>query len=132
MAAAASWYKAQGYVVEDVSAGKSWDLEVTRDSEVRRVEVKGSAGIRDAVDLTANEVRSATDWSPCDLFVVDSIELIVGPDSVRTRGGRSRLWADWTPAPDALEPVAYSHLLPLGPQRLDIVTSIEHLEARRD
>ena len=50
MAAAASWYAAQGYTVEDVSARKSWDLEAVRDDEVRRVEVKGSAGIRDAVD----------------------------------------------------------------------------------
>lgn len=129
MAAAASWYTAQGYAVDDVSARKSWDLEVTRDGEVRRIEVKGSAGVRDAVDLTANEVLNATDWSPCDLFVVDRIELVDDSGVVRTGGGRSRLWADWTPAPDALQPVAYSHLLPLDPEQLHVPTSIEHVEA---
>ena len=41
MAAAASWYTAQGYAVEDVSARKSWDLEATRGDEVRRIEVRG-------------------------------------------------------------------------------------------
>ena len=130
MAAAASWYTAQGYAVEDVSARKSWDLEATRGDEVRRIEVKGSAGVRDAVDLTANEVRNATDWSPCDLFVVDGIELTDDGRAVLTGAGRSRLWANWTPAPDALEPVAYSHLLPLDPETLDVHTSIEHLADR--
>ena len=94
MAAAASWYTAQGYAVEDVSARKSWDLEATRGDEVRRIEVKGSAGVRDAVDLTANEVRNATDWSPCDLFVVDGIELTDDGRAVLTGAGRSRLWAN--------------------------------------
>lgn len=128
MAAATSWYEVQGYEVEDVSARKSWDLEATRGDEVRRIEVKGSAGVRDAVDLTANEVRNATDWSPCDLFVVDGINLIEDGGTVRTGGGRSRRWADWTPAPDALEPVAFSHLLPVDPQELDVPTVIEHVE----
>lgn len=40
--------------------------------------------MRDAIDLTVNEVRNATDWSPCDLFVVDTIELLEDGGTVRT------------------------------------------------
>ena len=63
-----------------------------------------------------------------ELFFVDAMALM--SVFVRTRGGRSRLWTNWTPAPDALELVAYSHLLPLDPETLDVHTSIEHLAER--
>jgi hypothetical protein len=63
------------------------------------------------VDLTANEVRNAVDWIPTDLFVVDHIDVTEVDGIIRTRGGRARRWADWTPAADALEPTKYSYLL---------------------
>jgi hypothetical protein len=40
---------------------------------------------RDAVDLTANEVRNAMGWLATDLFVVDGIELHETPGSIETR-----------------------------------------------
>ncbi len=63
-----------------------------------------------------------------ELFFVDAMALM--SVFVRSGGGRSRLSANWTPAPDALEPVAYSHLLPLDPETLDVHASIEHLADR--
>jgi hypothetical protein len=127
MAVAMAWYEGQGYTVEDVSATKSWDLEAARDGELRRVEVKGSTGARDAVDLTANEVRNATSWIPTDLFVVDRIMVDEAPGLIRTSGGRSRRWAEWSPAAAALEPVTYSYLLASGPDRVDVVMTREHV-----
>jgi hypothetical protein len=116
MEAAKSWYTAQGYAVEDVSSRKSWDLEATRGEDVRRIEVKGSARVRDAVDLTANEVRNARGWSPTDLFVVDQIELRENGATIQTSGGRARLWSTWRPTSESLQPLMYSHLLPDDPK----------------
>lgn len=67
--------------------------------------------MRDAVDLMANEVRNAVDWIPTDLFVVDRIDVTEVDGNIRTRGGRARRWADWTPPATRS---AYEVQLPLG------------------
>jgi hypothetical protein len=129
MAVATSWYEAQGYIVDDVSDRESWDLEARRSSEERRIEVKGAAGARDAVDLTKNEVRNASAWATTDLFVVDSIQVREVSGVIQTSGGRARRWGDWTPTSASLEATMYSHLLFPNAELLDVHTSISHMDS---
>jgi hypothetical protein len=128
MAVATSWYTAQGYEVVDVGAVRPWDLEATRGNERRRVEVKGSAGLRDAVDLTVGEVRNAGEWMPTDLFVVDSIEVTEVNGVIHTNAGRCRRWAEWSPSPESLQALTFSHVLASAPQRLTVSNSVEHTD----
>ena len=113
VAVATAWYQEHGYTVEDVGSRRSWDLEAAKAGELRRIEVKGSRPIRDAVDLTINEVTNAQRWPATDLIVVDQIRAEVGPNGViTTSGGRVRCWLNWVPDDDSWRPVVVSHLLP--------------------
>jgi hypothetical protein len=132
VATAIRWYDEQGYTVKNVGATEAWDLETSRGSELRRVEVKGSAGPRDAVGLTMGEVLNAGEWSPVDLFVVDNIERSEEGGVIRTSGGRVRRWPDWRPATESLQPLTYSHVLPPSPQRPRVVVEMDHPELTRD
>jgi Protein NO VEIN, C-terminal len=117
VAVAMAWYQARGYAVEDVGSHKSWDLEASRTGDNRRIEVKGSTSLRDAVDLTVNEVTNAREWSSTDLMVVDQIRLETDPNGlITTSGGRVRRWENWAPAEDSLFAVVLSHFLSVGGQ----------------
>lgn len=65
-----------GWDVEDTSAGHPYDLVISRADYSRYVEVKGTAGTGDQINLTANEVDHAH-RHPGDvvLFIVHSIEV---------------------------------------------------------
>jgi len=103
VAVASAWYEERGYKVENVGSRKSWDLEAAKPGELRRIEVKGSTALRDAVDLTVNEVANAHRWSATDLVVVDQIRSDVGSNGViTTDGGRVRCWENWVPDDDSL------------------------------
>jgi hypothetical protein len=97
VAIAESWYTKQGYAVENVGLWEPWDLEARRGDELRRVEVKGSAGTRATVNLTVGGVESAEAWSPTDLIVVDGIALSEVDGVIKTSGGQVRRWAEWRP-----------------------------------
>jgi Domain of unknown function (DUF3883) len=113
VAVATAWYQEHGYMVENVGSRKSWDLEAAKAGELRRIEVKGSRPVRDAVDLTINELTNAHRWPATDLIVVDQIRAEVGLNGViTTSGGRVRCWQNWVPDDDSWRPVVVSHLLP--------------------
>jgi hypothetical protein len=77
------------------------------------VEVKGSSLEISTVELTINEISHAESFQPTDLVVVDDIEWSRNADgSVTTAGGRLRVWRDWTPQDDALEPRKFAYSLP--------------------
>lgn len=106
-----------------VEVGKPYDIRVTVDGVVRRCEVKGSSMQIDTVELTINEVDHGQSFAPIDLIVVDNIE----PERDRrsgevtgARGGRRRVWTDWTPADDDLRATKFAYSLPDGwtPRRL--------------
>jgi hypothetical protein len=105
-------YDNLGYEVLDVGATHSYDVHATRDGEELHIEVKGSSGTADAIELTAKEVvhgRTAI----TDLVVVDQIGWERQPDgSVATYGGRARRWSRWSPADLLLKPTRYRYQLP--------------------
>jgi hypothetical protein len=107
-------YESRGFTVEDVGSFESFDLLVTRRTEMRRVEVKGSTGPAVTVELTAGEVNNATGYQPTDLYVVSEIVWWREPDgSVATDGGKARVFSGWTPAPEALVPTSYQYTVPI-------------------
>lgn len=96
-----------------IELGKPYDIRVTVEGKDRHAEVKGSSMIIDTVELTINEVTHAHGYSPTDLIVVDEIEWSRAEDgTVSTSGGRLRVWRDWAPRKDALEPRKFAYTLP--------------------
>jgi hypothetical protein len=107
-------YESQGFTVKDVGSFESFDLRMTRGTETRHVEVKGSTGPALTVELTAGEVKNATRHQPTDLYVVRGIVWWREPDgSVATDGGNAQVFSDWTPAPGDLVPTSYQYRVPI-------------------
>lgn len=47
-----------------------------------------------------------------ELFVVDQIRLSTDDQGkVTTTGGQARVWSQWSPSPESLTPMIYSHRL---------------------
>lgn len=108
----AELYRHEGYDVQDVGDRKSWDITAHRDAEEIHIEVKGSTGARDGVDLTEGEVRNAEDHQQTDLVVVDSINWTRTTDGFTCNGGRMRRWKSWVPDRSVLIPTSYCYPLP--------------------
>lgn len=113
MELAQRYYERKGYAVEDTSANKPYDLLCEKGEDVRLVEVKGTTLTAASVDLTANEVESAREFVT-DLFVVSDIECTGHGEDARAIGGNCRVFKDWDPKNDDLEPTAYRYSVPNG------------------
>lgn len=111
-------YRNNDYHVEDVGDRESWDITAYREAEEIHIEVKGSVGPRDGVDLTEGEVRNAEDHQPTHLVVVDCIGWVRTADGIRCSEGRVRTWSGWVPARSVLIPTAYRYPLP-APDELE-------------
>jgi hypothetical protein len=105
-------YSKVDYRVEDVGDFESWDITASRGAEEIHIEVKGSAGTREGVDLTDGEVRHAEYHQPTHLVVVDCIDWIRTEAGIKCNGGRIRTWSNWAPARSTLIPTAYRYPLP--------------------
>jgi hypothetical protein len=108
-------YEDEGFTVVYTGASKPYDLEVTKGSDERRVEVKGSSGAADTVELTHGEVTNSRKTVPTDLYVVDGVGWAREPDgTVSTWGGDVRLWENWTAAESHLKAIRFRYTLPTG------------------
>jgi Domain of unknown function (DUF3883) len=108
-----SHYTELGYAVTDVGAIESYDVLAIQGAEELHIEVKGSTGTADAVELTANEVTHARAVIPTDLVVVDEIKWTRLDDgTIQTSGGRRRSWRNWQPAEKDLTASRYRYRLP--------------------
>ena len=64
------------------------------------------------VELTLGEVEHANDFQPSDLVVVDDIRWQPTSDgNFKARGGRVRIWSDWTPLKEDLAPRKFAYSL---------------------
>ena len=108
------FYDSLDYGVDFVGTFRSYDLHLVhrQTGEERHVEVKGSSGVAETVELTAGEVRHAMEFQPTDLFVVSGIAWRRDGLEVDTSGGNATRYADWTPASKALKPVRYRYQVP--------------------
>jgi hypothetical protein len=93
------------YDVENVGDHESYDIRAKRGTEELHIEVKGSSGLADKVDLTRNEVDHAH-RADTHLVIVDQIRWRRLPGgTIETSGGRARRWTRMDPrggAPDTL------------------------------
>jgi hypothetical protein len=112
MAVAAERYLEEGWIVADVSSAESHDLLCTRGAERLLVEVKGTTGLGERVDLTANEVLLAQGPQPTALAIVSLVELSREGEAVAAHGGALRIIDPWSPAQADLQPVTYRYRVP--------------------
>lgn len=106
-------YENEGYTCRDVGTTRSYDLHLTKGSEEIHVEVKGSTGTADTVELTSNEVShsEAASWET-HLVVVDQIAYTNISGEFSTSGGRLRHWRGWHASRDRLKATRYRYHLP--------------------
>lgn len=109
---ATKYLEAKGYMVKDVGAHKSYDLQATKNGETLCVEVKGSVSTLSSVNLTANEVQIARNAKHTLLVVVDEITWQRTNGEIETSGGRMRTWWGWKAKEDLLTPTEYRYELP--------------------
>jgi hypothetical protein len=115
MALATDHYVARGGIVRDVSATRSYDLEVTVGGAVLTVEVKGSAGDGTEVLLTEGEVRHHRLAYPNNALVVVSSIRLLGPSADPIAiGGQVRVLEPWVVLDEALTPIAHRYAVPSG------------------
>lgn len=113
MEQATAFLVAEGYSVEDVSAKKPYDLHGYSNNGEIRVEVKGSSGSATTVELTIGEVNKAfEDGAEAALIVVDQIPWKTVGDAIHTSNGEMRIWRDWSPEDERLQPIRFRYLLP--------------------
>ncbi|MDO8308064.1 MAG: DUF3883 domain-containing protein [Actinomycetota bacterium] len=111
--AALAHYEALGYQVDNVGSTRPYDVHATSDTEARHIEVKGSTGRAESVELTIGEVDNAHGHQPTDLFIVDNIDWFRAPDgTVVTDGGEVRIFTDWTPKDEHLKITRYRYSVP--------------------
>lgn len=114
MEVATKAYERHGYSVQDVSKYCPYDLLCTKENVIaRRVEVKGTRGGPDVVNLTIGEIRSAREpGEVTDLFIVHgiSVEMVDG-DPVAT-GGVAVVNQRWSPRDEDLEATQFRYKVP--------------------
>jgi hypothetical protein len=108
MAAAKKCFTTKGFIVEDVSKRRSYDLLCKRGDEIIHVEVKGTTTDGSLIVLTNNEVKHARNPdNSCVLFVLHSINL----NGTKASGGKQVLVAPWSPHRALLRPINFTYRL---------------------
>ena len=104
-------YKNEGYQVEDTSRNHPYDLRCSTGKETIFIEVKGSKGSNDKIELTKNEVDCANEKDrKFELFVVSEIEIIdEDAETPKARGGKHHIIKPWKPKRKCLTPLKYSY-----------------------
>lgn len=108
MAVAESILANQGWAAENVSTRRCYDFHCRRGDETLYVEVKGTTGAADQIQLTAGEVAFAARNRPqMMLIVVTGVALAEqGGEPVAT-GGLAHILSPWAPDPGDLDPISY-------------------------
>jgi hypothetical protein len=102
-----------GWAVEDVSAYESFDLLCRRkDGDILYVEVKGSTGAGDQIQITRSEVAFAeVNTAKMALIVVADIVLRSNASTVVAEGGRVAMLHPWSADPSRLTAISYVYRL---------------------
>ena len=115
MTLAIEYYEALGAQVNDVSAKKSYDLEVVVDNDRKTVEVKGTASDGAEILVTRLEVAHHLKAHPNNaLVVVSNISVQGPPDAPEAVAGDVRVVEPWKVDESGLTPVAFRYALGLN------------------
>lgn len=102
-------FKAQGWVVTDRSASESYDLLAEADGRTVFIEVKGTTGRGDVVELTRKEVEFAqANRERMALAVVAHIALSAIGEEASASGGELVIRCPWAPEATALRPINFT------------------------
>lgn len=113
MECAIEHFHEDGWTVIDVSADHPYDLHCARDGDYVCVEVKGTIGVGERVNLTANEVRNAREQHPrTALALVRRIDLDLTREEPLASGGEMVVHMPWEVEDEALEPNAFYYTPP--------------------
>jgi hypothetical protein len=111
MDAAKRYFESHGYVVEDRSKGRPYDLRCTGKKGLLYVEVKGTQTNGEEVFLTSGEVQFARcHKGQMALFLVRSIK--VSEDGKILTNGQEDLILPWDVDQGFLKPVSYKYEVP--------------------
>jgi hypothetical protein len=113
MVLAEAHYRAAGYEVEITASIEPFDLRCIGDGSEIRVEVKGTRGRGEFVEVTIGEVENArgTAWRT-DLFVVFGISLVAGLEPPGAEGGQVHIIERWVPEIDDLALTRFRYRVP--------------------
>lgn len=104
-------FEGMGFVVEDVSAKRPYDLRCKRGPEHVDVEVKGTTTPGESVLLTPNEVEHARAAFPNTALVVVR-DIALHDDESRASGGVLEVVQPWCPQAVDLKPLGYVYVVP--------------------
>lgn len=108
MSLAVEHFQAEGWRVEDTSADHPYDLRCTRERQERHVEVKGTTGLGEQVNLTAGEVgHHRQNPLRAVLFVAHTIDVAWDVNGPRASDGRVYVIEPWDVDAGLLEPTAF-------------------------
>lgn len=108
MTIAQSWLEKEGWTVLDRSGTEPYDFEAYRNAQTRYVEVKGTTGPGDTINITQREVQFArANRMSMILVVVSGIDVEVSEDQISASGGQLDVWHEWAPEPTDLRPVSF-------------------------
>ncbi|MER9632697.1 DUF3883 domain-containing protein [Mesorhizobium sp. M0228] len=106
---ATEWLEAEGWTVTDRSASESYDLLAELGANRLFVEVKGTTGIGDVIQLTRLEVEFArTNRDLMALIVVAQIIVAVAGEGAVVSGGELIIRRPWAPSHAALQPISFT------------------------
>jgi len=112
MEAATVYFEDKGYTVTDTSAHKPYDLVARKEEELLYVEVKGTTGGGEQVNVTRGEVEHArSHQDQMALFILHNIEVKDGEDGPVASGGRRRVLWPWYVDAGELVPISFTFKL---------------------
>ncbi|MCU1439124.1 MAG: putative family protein/Domain of unknown function [Rhodoglobus sp.] len=108
-----AYLESEGYVVTDVGATESYDLDAVRATNHLFVEVKGTVGVGDQVILTRNEVALHHREDPHNMLaIVSRIHLDNSGMKPVATGGELRTISPWSIDSGSLVAIAFEYLVP--------------------
>lgn len=109
MTLVAERFEADGWTVADRSATESYDLFAEAGEQTLFIEVKGTTGCGDIIQLTRREVEFAqANVDRMALAVVAHIVLAGAGDQASASGGELVVRRSWAPEPSTLQPIAFT------------------------
>ena len=103
-----------GWLLTDVSSKQSYDFHCRKGGQVKYIEVKGTTGSGQQVQITAAELAFAqTHEHEMVLAIVANIQIQEKDDgALEATGGSLRLIEKWAPQPDCLLPISFFYKVP--------------------
>lgn len=113
MKRAQKYFEDLGYIVKDVSATQSYDLQCIKNGKELLVEVKGTQTSGRTILLTKNEVdNTRKNKAKTSLYILHSIKVITIEDKCEAKEGTEHVVNPWDIEMGTLTPTIYEYTVP--------------------